>query len=76
MHKYLLQVTKLSNHPHSKKFLQTKKQSDLWESVTEMLEESGVNFIGEVNELSCYLHEPLIDVSKGNPYKWWQNNMS
>ena len=34
-----------------------------------MLEE-----IGEVNELSCYLNEPLIDVRKGNPYKWWYNN--
>ena len=79
--KYHAQVSAASDkteQPPSQQEMSTnqEKQSDLWESVTEMLEESGVNFIGEVNELSCYLDEPLIDVRKGNPYKWWHNNMS
>ena len=72
--KYRAQVSAASDkteQPPSQQEISTnqEKQSDLWESVTEMLEESGVNFIGEVNE-------PLIDVRKGNPYKWWHNNMS
>jgi ElaB/YqjD/DUF883 family membrane-anchored ribosome-binding protein len=52
------------------------EQSDLWESVNEMLRESGVNTIGEVNELSSYLDQSLIDVRNGNPNTWWHNSRS
>ena len=70
--KYHAQVSAASDkteQPPSQQEMSTnqEKQYDLWESVTEMLEESGVNFIGEVNELSCYLDEPLIDVRKEIP---------
>ncbi len=41
-----------------------------------MLEESRVNSVGEISEVSCYVDEPLIDVRKGNTYKWWFQNKS
>ena len=53
---------------------QPEKQSELWASFTEILEESGVSIAGERTEVSCYLDEPLINTQKGNLYEWWRDN--
>ena len=53
---------------------QPEKQSELWASFTEILEESGVSIAGERTEVTRYLDEPLINTQKGNPYEWWRDN--
>ena len=41
---------------------------------SEIIESSGVNASASIDEVECFLAEPLLDYKNGNPFKWWGEN--
>ena len=67
-------LASISRHAESSS-IEKKPSSDLWTSVTEMLEEAGASdSIGESTEISRYLDQSLIHIQQGKPYDWWKDN--
>ena len=68
-------TTLASISPHAESSLiEKERSSDLWTSVTEMLEEAGASdSIGESTEISCYLGQSLIHIQQGKAqHPLWQ----
>lgn len=70
--KYTALASITSDTEPSSRF-EKESSSDLWTSVTEMLEESGVsNSFGDNTEVSCYLDQSLIHIQQGKPFDWYK----
>ena len=53
----------------------TDNESKIWGCLNDILTESNASVdTSALTEIDKYLFEPLIDLKKGDPYKWWKLN--
>ena len=50
------------------------KKDTLLTMYSEIIENSGASASVSLDEVECYLGEPLLDYKSGNPFKWWGEN--
>jgi len=50
------------------------KKDTLPTMYSEIIENSGASASVSLDEVECYLGEPLLDYESGNPFKWWGEN--
>ena len=41
---------------------------------SEIIESSGASASALIDEVECFLAEPLLNYKNGNPFKWWGEN--
>jgi len=50
------------------------KKDTLLTVYSEIIDNSGASASVSLDEVECYLGEPLLDYKSGNPFKWWGEN--
>ena len=54
--------------------LKCAKKNTLVTMYSEIIKRLGANVSGSIDEVECFLAEPLLDYKNGNPFKWWGEN--